>query len=183
MNCMHGNDDRVMCRVHAQYYDPIQESGCPECGGENSDAAADPSAPPWGKLAFGLTMILVIGTFFLGTGPSGPPPDERTVPQMKAHPFKPVIKDLEYILYAAGSEGPSDAKEIVTLANRLADDMREWESRLSMTPYIVDVRQFGTFVQERARGGFDDVALSDARIEWERVRGEVFEPQAWFLTW
>jgi hypothetical protein len=68
-------------------------------------------------------------------------------------------------------------------ARRLARDMQEWESRLSMTPYIVDIRDFADFVEARATAGFDDETLTDCRIEWERVRAQVFGPKDWFLSW
>jgi hypothetical protein len=87
------------------------------------------------------------------------------------------------VLYASSSEGVSDATEIVAQARRLARDMQEWESRLSMTPYIVDIRDFADFVEARATAGFDDETLTDCRIEWERVRAQVFGPKDWFLSW
>jgi len=130
-----------------------------------------------------MVAMLVVSTFLIGVEGTGTPTEEPSVLQLQAHPYKDPIQKMEYVLYASSSEGASDAQEIVSQARRLAHDMKEWESRLSMTPYIVDVRDFADFVEARAGSGFDNEALTDCRIEWERVRAHVFGSEDWFLTW
>jgi hypothetical protein len=173
----------TLCKDHLQRYDPARESGCPQCCGE-PPAAAEDASQPWGKLIVGMVAVLAIGTLFLGSGsdPEDPAAEQR-LERLKAGPFKQEIEKLEWILYADGSEGVSDAKELVFLAGKLAHEIREWESRLHMTVYIGDIKGFGRWVEQRAQSGFDDRALAEARQEWERVRAKVFEPEPWFARW
>ncbi len=92
------------------------------------------------------------------------------------------IEKLEWIFYAESSYGVEDAKQIVFLARKLADEMREWESRILMLSYVGEVRDFATWVERRSRSGFDDAALRDSRLEWECLRARVFNPEPWFLS-
>ncbi len=139
--------------------------------------------PSWGMLALALAGIVVLGTFFLGARPEESAPEERDIPQMSATPYRPTIERLEYTLYAESSEGLSDAREIVRVTRKLAADMREWESRLYLTPYITRVGEFAGWVENRAKRGFDPAALTASRRRWESIRTTVFEPEDWFLEW
>ncbi len=173
----------TLCRAHMQGYDPKTETGCPLCRGE---AQPDPQAEgqPWGKLVVAMVTVLVIGSFFLGSGGSAEQEaPQQQVERMRAGPFKQDIEKLEWILYAGSSEGMSDAKELTFLSGKLAYDIRERESRLHMTVYINDIKGFGKWVEQRAQNGFDDRALAEAREEWERVRAKVFDPEPWFASW
>ena len=175
------DDNRVMCREHLQTYDPRTEPGCQVC--REGRGPQEAAGVPWGKLALAMVAMLIVSTFLVSVERTGTSAEEPNVLQMQAHPFKDPIGKMEYVLYASGSEGASDALQIVSQARRLARDMQEWESRLSMTPYIVDIRDFADFVEARAESGFDDEALTDCRLEWGRVRAHVFGPEDWFLTW
>lgn len=176
-------DNRVMCREHMQYYDPVQEPGCPAC-----TTAAAPAAEPSRRIAplvAGLVALGLIGSFFLRAGPEPPATEtlERPTERMRAGPFRDEIDRMEWILYAETSEGLSDAEELVFLSGKLADEMGEWESRLHMTVYITDVREFGHSVEDRARRGFSKADLAEVRFEWEAVRARVFEPEDWFARY
>ena len=174
-------EPRVLCRAHMQEYDPRTESGCPVCRGERVEQAAD--SRRMGALVAGVVAVLAITTFFLRVGGDEPAAPGQQVQRMSAGPFREDIEKLEWILYASISEGRSDAEQIAFLAKKLADDIKNWESRLHMTVYITDIRNFRKWVDERSSGGFDDAALADARREWERVRSKVFEPADWFASW
>jgi hypothetical protein len=165
-----------------QYYDPVQEPGCPAC--TSAAAPAAESSRRIAPLVVGLVAIGLIGSFFLRAGPEAPTETlERPVERMRAGPFRDDIEKMEWILYAETSVGLSDADELVFLSGKLADEMREWESRLHMTVYITDIREFGRSVQDRGRQGFSNADLAEVRFEWEAVRARVFEPEDWFARW
>lgn len=174
-----GSGEKTLCRTHLRYYDPVSEAGCEVCRGEASPEGGEKELP-WLKLAAALVLLLMTGTFFLGVRPSSAPTSARNIERLVAGPFRQEIEKLEWILYAESSEGSSDAQELVFLLEKLGSEIREWESRLHMTVYLNDIRDFSEWVERRAERGFDDASLAEARREWERVRALVFEPQPWF---
>lgn len=176
----HTRDPRVMCRDHGRLYDAASEAGCVVCRGEQQPEAPEP-AYPWRKLAAGAIAIFVLGSFFLGVESGSQAPKAHQVLAMKANPYRQVIEKLEYVLYAESSYGEPDAREIVFLVEKLAGEMREWESRIHMLSHIGIVREFGDWVERRSEPDFDDAALLAARRQWEGVRARVFDPEDWFL--
>ncbi len=172
-----------MCRDHGRYYDPRREAGCTVCRGEEPGVAAPEVGRPWGRLALGMVAIVVVSTFFLGaerTAPAAGPDPEPTL-KMTANPFREEIEKLEYILYAESSYGAEDARQILFLAGKLADEMREWESRLHMLSHVGLVRDFADQVERGAEQDFGDADLFATRDAWQRLRDKIFEPADWFL--
>ena len=162
----------AFCRLHRRTFDASKEPGCPTCRGVRESR---PSETPWGKIVAGL-VVLVLGWMVLGgdrsgdadaAGPSGP--------RMRIDLYRAQVQTIEDVLYTEGAPGDSDLNTLVTETRRLAAMMKDSESRLSMTPLILDVQGYADFLEQLGSRRFDAASVEDARREWERVRTHVFE--------
>ncbi len=132
---------------------------------------------PWGKIVAAV-MALCLGWVVLGRGPSASAGAAPSGPRIQIDLYRAQVQTLESLLYAEGSEAASDPSSLVAETQRLASIMKDSESRLSMTPLILDVSGYADFLVQLGSGGFDAAELDDARREWERVRANVFEEDA-----
>ena len=129
---------------------------------------------PWGRLV-AVLAVLILGWAVLG---GDRPADAGAAPsglRMKVNLYRAQVHVIEAILYSEEASGTSDVGALITETERLASLMQQSESRLSMTPLILDIRAYAGFVAQVASNGFDAAARDDARREWERVRAQVFE--------
>lgn len=169
-----GRDPEGVCRAHGLRYDPGAAAGCERCGtGDDRDRR---EAAGLGKRAAAALAVAVIATFFLRTSdePEPGPRDGPGPPVMEPHPYRPMIEQLESVLYADRAAAPADAEHLRHWAARLARHMEE------RTPHRTRVRRFASWVEARAGPGFGDADLRAARRRWEALRADVFEPADWF---
>jgi hypothetical protein len=163
------------CRLHRRTFDASQEPACPVCRGVRE---TPPREIPRGKIAAALTAAVLLGLVVLGgdraadadAGPSGP--------RISMNLYRAQVQTIEDMLYARGTQAEPELAALIAETRRLAAMMKETESRLSMTPLILDVSGYADFLVELGRQGFDAGAVENARLEWERVRTRVFEDAA-----
>lgn len=176
-------DRRVICRTHGLRYDPYVETGCPTCRRDPAAEGEQESGRRRGLWALTACALLVIGTLFVhrsGGDASERVSEAQSHPRMEAYPYRKFIEKIEWILYRDGSPAREDAEQIRVWSGRLADHMKEWESRLYMTPNISKLREFGEWAKSTYGARFDERALRETRARWEQLRAEVFEPADWF---
>jgi hypothetical protein len=164
----------AFCRLHRRTFDASKDSACPVCRGVRERR---PAEIPWVKIACGLIAVF-LGWAVLTIDRSGDADAAASGPRMRIDLYRAQVQTIEDLLYADGTQGESDLQTLVAETERLAALMKESESRLSMTPLILDVSGYAQFlVQLGSRRRFDAAAVEDARREWERVRALVFETE------
>jgi hypothetical protein len=157
----------AFCRLHRRTFDASKEAACPTCRGVREKP---PAEIPWLKIAAGV-IALLLGWAVLSGDRSGAADAAPSGPRMGIDLYRAQVQTIEDMLYAE----ESDLQALVTETRHLASTMKESESRLSMTPLILEVSGYAEFLVQRGSGGFDAAAVEDARREWERVRAHVFE--------
>ncbi len=168
---MSSPQSEAFCRLHGRTFDATREPGCPTCRGVREKP---PAELPWGKIAAGL-IALFLGWAVLGGDRSADAETPPSGPRMKVHLYRAQIQTLEGILYAEGTQGESDLSSLVTETQRLAALMKDSESRLSVTPLILEVTGYADFLVRIGGAGFDAAGVDAARSVWERIRARVFE--------
>jgi hypothetical protein len=167
------NPTEAFCRLHRRTFDPTKDAACPVCRGVRETPPTQKM--PWAKVSAALIALVLAWTIFGGDRSADA--DAATAgPRMRINLYQGQIQNIEGLLYAENTRGEAGLNSLVAETQRLASMMKENESRLSMTPLILDIQGYADFLVQRAsRGGFDAAAIEDARLEWERVRAHVFE--------
>ena len=168
---MSSTSSEAFCRLHRRTFDATKEPGCPTCRGVRETR---PAEIPWGKVAAGV-IVLLLGWTLFGSDRSGDADAAPSGPRMQINLYRAQVQTVESLLY---TEGESDLNALVAETRRLGEMMKDSESRLSMTPLILEVTGYTEFLLQLGSQGFDAADADEARREWERVRAHVFEDEA-----
>ena len=161
----------AFCRLHRRTFDPAKDPACPVCRGVRE---TPPAQMPWGKVGAGL-LALVLAWMIFGGERASDADAAPEGPRMSVDLYRAQVQTIEDLLYSEDTRGEAGLNSLVAETSRLASMMKDSESRLSMTPLILDIEGYADFLVQRGSRGFDAAAIEDARREWERVRAHVFE--------
>lgn len=140
-------------------------------------------------VAIGLVIVLVMqltgGDENEATqrpSPGAQPTAQADATLMDPAPYRTTIQQLEAVLYKDEPAGLSDATQASRLAVQLGTALLRAPNRLQGQRAGRDVMAFGNRIGQEADVGYATADLRRAREDWERVRGKLFQPAAWFRT-
>ena len=168
----------ALCRLHMRRYDGNKVSGCPVCLGEEPEHPEEPKSG-FGKWALVAAAVVFVGLVMFRGSPESS--ETEVGPKLKAHPYRIPIEAIEDVIFAERVTS-ADGASLVKNSSRLARDIKEWESRLSLLGHVKEIQDFGRFVETASADGFDMIDQQAARAHWVALRDRAFEPSDWFRS-